>query len=184
MTNNINSDVAKRIAELRDVCGYTQEELANELGIDVETYKSYETDGVDIPISVIYQIANKFNIDFAEILTGVAAKLETHHIVRAGKGKDVNRYPGYAYQDLAFRYAKKIMQPLLVTLDPSDEPAALVSHAGQEFNMVLEGSIALTFEDEEFILNEGDSIYFNALIKHGQRCASDKTAKFLTVISE
>ena len=39
MINNINSDVAKRIAELRDVCGYTQEELAEELGIDAEIYK-------------------------------------------------------------------------------------------------------------------------------------------------
>ena len=97
MSNNINNDVARRIAELRDVCGYTQEELANELGIDLETYKSYESDGKDIPISVIYEIANKFNIDFAEILTGVAAKLDTHHIVRAGQGKDVNRFPGYAY---------------------------------------------------------------------------------------
>ena len=184
MTSNINNDVAKRIAELRDVCGYTQEELAAELGLDPQVYKSYETDGADIPISVIYEIANKFNIDFAELLTGVAAKLDTHHIVRAGQGKDVNRFPGYAYQDLAFRYAKKIMQPLLVTLEPSDEIAKLVSHAGQEFNLVLEGSIAVVFEDKEYILNEGDSIYFNSLIKHGQRCASDKTAKFLTVISE
>lgn len=184
MNNSINSDVAKRITELRDVCGYTQEDLAAELGIDLETYKSYETDGTDIPISVIYEIANKFGIDFAELLTGVAAKLDTHHIVRAGQGKDVNRFPGYAYQDLAFRYAKKIMQPLLVTLEPSETVAHLVSHAGQEFNMVLEGSIAVVFEDKEYILNEGDSIYFNSLQKHGQRCEGSKTAKFLTVISE
>ncbi|MBR6645970.1 MAG: cupin domain-containing protein [Clostridia bacterium] len=189
MSNTINnpnelSDVARRIAELRDVCGFTQEEMANDLGIDLETYKSYETDGKDIPISVIYAIANKFGIDFAEILTGVAAKLDTYHVVRNGQGRDVNRYPGYAYQDLAFRYAKKIMQPLLVTLEPSDEPAALVSHSGQEFNMVLEGSVAITFEDKEFILEAGDSIYFNPLLKHGQRCAGDKTAKFLTVIAE
>lgn len=184
MSNNEASMVGRRIAELRDVCGYTQEELANELNIDIEVYKKYEADGNDIPISVIYEIANKFNIDFAEILTGVAAKLDTHHIVRCGKGKDVNRFPGYRYQDLAFRYAKKIMQPLLVTLDPSDEPAKLVSHAGQEFNMVLEGSIEIVFENESFVLEEGDSIYFNPLLKHGQRCSGDKTAKFLTVISE
>ncbi|MBE7040159.1 MAG: cupin domain-containing protein [Ruminococcaceae bacterium] len=184
--NNSNefSEVARRISELREVCGYTQEELARELGIDIEVYKGYEADGSDIPISVIYEIANKFNIDFAEILTGVAAKLDTHHIVRAGKGKDVDRYPGYRYQDLAFRYAKKIMQPLLVTLDPSDEPLKLVSHTGQEFNMVLEGSIEVVFENETYVLNAGDTIYFNPLIRHGQRCYGDKTAKFLTVISE
>lgn len=184
MANNEASMVGRRIAELRDVCGYTQEELASELSIDLETYKKYELDGSDIPISVIYEIANKFGVDFAEILTGVAAKLDTHHIVRAGQGKDVSRFPGYSFKDLAFRYSKKIMQPLLVTLDPSDEPAKLVTHPGQEFNMVLEGSIEIVFENESFILNEGDSIYFNPMIKHGQRCAGDKASKFLTVISE
>lgn len=184
MTNNEASMVGKRIAELRDVCGYTQEELAKELSIDLETYKKYELDGSDIPISVIYEIANKFGVDFAEILTGVAAKLDTHHIVRAGQGKDVSRFPGYSFKDLAFRYTKKIMQPLLVTLDPSDEPAKLVTHPGQEFNMVLEGSVEIVFENDSFILNEGDSIYFNPMIKHGQRCAGGTVAKFLTVISE
>lgn len=189
MANNVNnlneaSEVGRRIAELRDVCGYTQQEMANELDVDIDIYKSYEADGKDIPISVIYEIANKFNLDFAEILTGIPAKLDTHHIVRAGKGKDVDRLPGYRYQDLAFRYTKKIMQPLLVTLDPSEEPAKSVSHAGQEFNLVLEGSIELVFENESYILNEGDSVYFNSLLKHSQRCYGDKTAKFLTVISE
>ena len=88
------------------------------------------------------------------------------------------------YEDLAYRFSGKVMQPLLVTLDPSDEPAALVSHSGQEFNMVLEGEIVLTFDDQEFVLSAGDSIYFNPKYKHGQKCAGDKKAVFLTVIAE
>ena len=59
------------------------------------------------------------------------------------------------------RYARKIMQPLLVILDPCDEPAELVCHDGQEFNYVLEGSLILTFGDRDIQLNAGDSIYFN-----------------------
>jgi quercetin dioxygenase-like cupin family protein len=50
--------------------------------------------------------------------------------------------------------------------------------------MVLEGTIAITFDDKEFILSEGDSIYFNPEHPHGQRCVGDTTAKFLTVIAE
>ena len=123
-------------------------------------------------------------MDFAEIVTGVRAKLDTYHIVRSGKGRDVSRYPGYRYDDLAFRYSHKIMQPLLVTLDPSEESAALVSHSGQEFNMVLKGAIALTFDGNEIILNEGDSIYFNPTYPHGQKCVGDEKATFLTVIAE
>ena len=76
------------------------------------------------------------------------------------------------------------MQPLLVTLEPSDDPAKLVSHSGQEFNYVIEGSIAVVFDDREIILNEGDSIYFNPTYLHGQRCVGDKKARFLTMIAE
>lgn len=183
MENKIG-EIGARIRELREVCGYTKEQLASELGIDVAIYNEYETVGDNIPISVIYEIANKFGVDFTEIVTGVVAKLNTYHIVKKGEGKDVSRYPGYSFADLAFRYGRKIMQPLLVTLDPSNEPAALVTHPGQEFNYVLEGSVIVDFNGKEIVLNEGDSIYFNPTIPHGQKCNGNKKAKFLTVICE
>ena len=177
-------EIAQRIAGLRDACGYTQDELADELGLDRAVYAAYEERGEDIPISVIFQIANKFGVDFTEILTGNAAKLDTYHVVKAGQGKSVRRYEGYSYQDLAWRYTHKIMQPLLVTLDPSDEPAALVSHVGQEFNYVIEGTVILVFDDKEIVLNKGDSIYFNPTHMHGQKCGGNEPATFLTMIAE
>ena len=177
-------EIAMRIAELRDVCGYTRETLADELGIDREVYAGYEENGKDIPISVIFQIANKFGVDFTEILTGNAAKLDTYHLVKAGHGRSVSRYPGDNYQDLAYRYTHKIMQPLLVTLDPSDEPAELVTHVGQEFNLVLEGTVIVTFDDRELVLEKGDSLYFNPTHPHGQKCGGDTPAVFVTVIAE
>ena len=177
-------EIGSRIRELRDVCGYTQEELAKELNIDVELYCSYEESGEDIPISVIYEVANKFGVDFTEIVTGVEAKLRTYHVVRHGQGKPVNRVPGYRFEDLAYKYRGKIMQPLLVTLEPSDEPAKFISHKGQEFNMVLEGKVALCFDGKEIILDVGDSIYFNSEYPHSQKCVGNKKAQFLTVIAE
>ena len=52
-------EIAHRIKELREICDYTQEEMASELNIDLATYKSYEENGQDIPISVIYHISKK-----------------------------------------------------------------------------------------------------------------------------
>ncbi len=179
---NIN-EIAARIRELREVCDYTQEKLAAELGVDPQAYAGFEENG-DFPISVIYEIANKFGVDFNELVTGEPSRIDTYQVVRRGKGRSISRCPGYRFKDLAFRYADKIMQPLLVTLEPSDEPAKLVSHAGQEFNLVLKGSVAVVFDDQEIILNEGDSIYFNPTHPHGQRCAGDTKARFLTMIAE
>ena len=179
---NIN-EIAARIRELREVCDYTQEALATELGVDPAVYAGYEENG-DFPISIIYEIANKFGVDFNELVTGEPSRIDTYQVVRRGKGRSVSRFEGYRFKDLAFRFADKVMQPLLVTLEPSDQPASLVSHSGQEFNMVLKGSVAVTFEDEEIILNEGDSIYFDPTHPHGQRCVGETKARFLTMIAE
>lgn len=178
------AEVGMRLAELRDACGFTREALAEELEISLDEYTRYEETGENIPISVIYRIAKKCDVDFTEIIYGTEAKLDTYHIVKAGEGKSVDRYPGYSFEDLAFRYKSKIMQPLLVKLDPSDKPAALVSHTGQEFNYVVEGKVVLVFDDKEFVLGEGDSVYFNPTHMHGQRCGGDTPAVFLTMIAE
>lgn len=178
------AEIGLRIKGLREACDVTREEMARELDIPLETYISWEETGADVPISAIYHLAHKFGVEFTEILTGTAAKLNTYHVVRAGKGREVDRYPGYHYEDLAWRYSGKIMQPLLVTLNPSDEPAKLVTHTGQEFNLVLEGLIDLVWGDKEFQLGPGDSIYFDPSKPHGQRCASDSPATFVTIIAE
>ena len=176
--------IGLRIQGLREACDITREELAEELGVSHEVYAAYEETGADVPISAIYHIANKFGVDLTEILTGTGGKLDTYQVVKAGLGRIVNRYPGYNYQDLAWLFTNKIMQPLLVTLDPTDDPAELVTHSGQEFNIVLEGSVAVMFDDRELILEAGDTIYFNPLHPHGQKCAGDVPAKFVTVIAE
>jgi len=181
--NEIN-EIGARLRELREVSDYTLEQLADELGLDAAVYRSYEEHGKDIPISVIYEVANKFGVDFTEIVTGVPARLDTYHIVRRGQGRVVNRNPEYHFEDLAFRYADKIMQPLLVTLEPTDEPAKLITHTGQEFNLVLEGTVVVCIGEKEFELHAGDSIYFNPTLPHGQRCGGTEKARFVTVIAE
>ncbi len=178
------NEIGARLRELREVSDYTIEELAAELRLTPEVYASYEENGKDVPISVIYEIANKFKVDFTEIVTGQSAKLETWHVIRKGGGKVINRNPEYHFEDLAYRYANKVMQPLLVTLEPTEAIAKLISHTGQEFNLVLEGTVVVTLGDREFTLNEGDSIYFNPTIPHGQHCGGDARARFLTVIAE
>ena len=166
-------EIGLRIEGLREACDVTQEEMAAELGVSLDVYQKWESTGADVPISAIYHMAKTFGVEFTEILTGTAAKLDTYQVVRSGQGKEVDRYPGYYYEDLAWRMQGKIMQPLLVTLEPTDKPAGLITHSGQEFNMCLEGVVIVSYDDEEFTLLPGDSIYFNPTKPHGQRCGGD-----------
>ena len=177
-------DLGRRLAGLRDACGFDQDEFAEKLGINLDTLVSYEETGFDIPISVLMHAARLCDVDMAVLLTGSSTHLDTYQVVRGGEGRVVDRFPGYHFEDLAYNYNGKVMQPLLVTLESSDKPAELVTHGGQEFNYVIAGKVVLVFADKEIELDVGDSVYFNPQIPHGQRCGSSQSAVFVTIITD
>ena len=176
--------ISERIRELREIFGRTEEEMARDMGVDVEKYIEYETNGENIPISVLYHISHVFGVDMSEILTGEPARISTLQICRRGKGRTIDRFPGYMYEDLAPRFTGKVVEPLLVTLVSGVPVHAPVTHEGQEFNLVLEGSIVLIYDNKEHVLNEGDAVYFDPTHPHSQKAAGEGKARFLTVITE
>ena len=177
-------EIAARIRELREICGFSIESISEKIGVSVAKYSEFEESGIDIPISVLYELANIFGVDMTEIITGVSPKMDTYCIVRKDNGIDVNRYPGYKIQSIAYNYINRKMEPMIVTVEPdeSGSHSALVTHPGQEMNYILEGVVRLTLGKKDYILNEGDTIYFNPNIPHRQQAVGDKTSKFLTVI--
>ena len=173
-----------RIREIREIAGITQETLASELGIPAETYTRYEAGETDISVSVLYQIANRFNVELSAILTGDNPRLHTYALARKGKGISVQRRKEYQYQSLAFNFAHKKAEPFLVTVPPEAEntPFALNSHPGQEFNYVISGTLKIFIDGHEIVLNEGDSIYFDSGVDHGMKALNNQSAQFLAII--
>ena len=163
--------IATRLAALRDLSGYTQEELAEKLGVAQEEMAAYENGSLDIPVT--------------ELLTGKSPRLSSYCLVRKDEGVYVDRYVGYDFQSLAYNFIHRSAEPLLVTVGPENDPnnpLELVSHPGQEFNYVLEGTVRVTIGKNDLVLNEGDSLYFDPTLPHGQRAVGEKGAKFLTII--
>ncbi|HOM01720.1 MAG TPA: XRE family transcriptional regulator [Acetivibrio sp.] len=175
--------ISKRIKELREISGISVETLARELGIDSETYSEYESGNVDIPVSLLFKIASKFDVELSEILTGEAPKLHTYSVVRKDKGVSVERRKDYKYQSLAYNFVNKKIEPFLVTVEPdSNAEINYNSHPGQEFNYVIEGVLKVIINGHEIILNEGDSLFFDSSAKHGMKAMNGKPARFLAII--
>lgn len=177
-------EIASRIKELREISDYSVDFMAGELGVSPQVYASYEETGGNIPISTLYHIANLLGVDMSELLTGRTPHIDTYCVVPAGGGERVDRYPGYNFQGLAYKFKNKMMEPMVVTVEPCDGDPELVCHRGQELNFVLEGSIEVLFDDKRLLLQPGDSIYFDPTHPHGQKAMGGRPAKFLTVIAE
>lgn len=176
--------IATRIKDLREISEISIQTLSNELQISEETYIAYESGEADIPVSFLYQIANKFNVELAAILTGDAPKLHTYQVVRKGQGASVERREQYKYQNLANNFVGKKLEPFIVTVPAGsdDSPVHFNSHKGQEFNYVIEGTVKIIINGHEIILEEGDSVYFDSSASHGMKAMNNKHAKFLAII--
>jgi mannose-6-phosphate isomerase-like protein (cupin superfamily) len=182
MQDNL-AKISGRIKELREILEIAAMDMAHDIAVPLETYLKYETGELDIPISVLYKISAQLGVDATVLLTGEDPKMDTASVCRRGKGVKIERYPGYEFSALAYNFKGRTIEPLLVYLDPTREPAALVSHYGQEFNYVVEGKVRITVGKREHFLEAGDCIYFDAGLPHGQ-AALDGPAQFITIIQE
>ncbi len=176
-------EVAERIKELRDILGISLDDMAGHLGISLSKYLRYEKGEEDIPASVLYEISRKLGVEMSILLTGEAPRMHYFTVTRKGKGVSVERRKQYRYQSLASNFINKKAEPFIVTVEPKPKGAAETnSHPGQEFNLVLEGSLKLIIKDHEIVLNKGDSIYFDSGCDHAMVALKNKPARFLAII--
>lgn len=181
MMNEKVKDIAVRIRGLRLLAGDSELEVAIAIGLKLDEYLKYENAQDDIPVSILYEIADYYKVDMTEILTGTSPKLHDICLVKKGEGLKVERYDQYSFESLAYKYSNRKIEPMMVTLDPNNSPE-LVSHKGQEYNFCLEGKMQVIVGKEVIDLEPGDSLYFNSTIPHKQLALEGKEAKFLTII--
>lgn len=176
--------IAARIKELREISGVSPESFAKELRLEPDLLQAYESGNTDIPVGLLYKIAQRFNMELTALLSGDEPKLHVYSVVRKNKGLNVDRRKQYKYESLAFNFIHKKAEPFVVNVEPDSTgvPLEFNSHPGQEFNYVLEGSLLIVVDNHEIELNEGDSIYFNSGYKHAMKALNNLRARFLAVI--
>jgi quercetin dioxygenase-like cupin family protein len=74
----------------------------------------------------------------------------------------------------------------IVTVEPKLEAHTIYKHThkGQEFNLVLEGTMELFIGGKTITLEEGDSSYFDSMKPHGMKALGDKAVRFLAFTVE
>ena len=178
--------IASRIREMRDIMGWSTAEMAAKTDVSEETYVLYEAGDTDLPFSFIYKSAQAFNIELTELLEGQDAFLTSYTVTRRGKGETTAKEEGIAISNLAPRFRDKVAEPYWVRYEYSEkaqtEPIHLTTHQGQEFDLVLHGSLKVQVGEHTEILHEGDSIYYNSSLPHGMIAVEGQDCVFCAVV--
>jgi transcriptional regulator with XRE-family HTH domain len=176
--------ISERLRGLREILELTTEKLATNCNISLEEYQAAETGNSDISVSMLQKIARRYNIPLDVLMFGEEPKMNSYFITRAGMGTSIERSKAYKYQSLAAGFKNRKADPFIVTVESKDEsePIHFNSHNGQEFNYILGGRMKFYIRNQEIILEEGDSIYFNSELSHAMRALDGKTVRFLAII--
>lgn len=176
--------IGQRLRGLREGLEMSVEEFADSCQISLDNYLAYESGEKDMTISVLKEIAERYNVDVMELLYGDQPRMSSYFLTRKGRGASINRVETYKYQTLSGGFNNRKADVFEVTVEPkvAEHPMHLSQHSGQEFNLILEGRLKMHIDGKELILEEGDSIYYDSSKSHGMQPMDGKRVRFLSVI--
>jgi transcriptional regulator with XRE-family HTH domain len=177
-------EIALRIRELRELYNISVQDMADHLQISEYHYQEYENGTMDIPASILFEIAQKLGVDMGLLLTGEETRMHIFSVTRNGKGVEVERQKHYKYENLAEKFIHKKSEPFVVTVEPKSNinRPPTNSHPGQEFDYVLEGILKIYIHENVIVLNEGDSIFFDSSYEHAMEALENQPVKFLAIV--
>ncbi len=185
VTNEL-MEMAQRIREMREIEEMSVEELAQKTEVSVDEYKAYESGQKDLPFTFIHKCALAFGIELSDLLGGSSPHLSSYTITRKGRGRETAREDGIEIKNLAPLFRNKLGEPYWVKYEYNESlqnsPIHTTKHAGQEFDLVLSGSLKVRIGDNVETLEEGDSIFYNSSTPHGMIAVNGKDCLFLAVV--
>ncbi len=179
-------EMAGRIKELREIVNLTVEEMALKTDVSVEEYIACENGESDLNFAFIYRCALAFNVNVTDIIEGKSPTLKSFVLTRKGAGQRIEKAHGMTYFNLASAFQKRIAEPLYVH-SVYDEQAQnkdieLTTHAGQEFDIVIDGYLKVQIGEHIEVLGPGDTIYYDSSTPHGMIAVNGKDCLFYAIV--
>ena len=179
-------EMAGRIHALREIENLTAAEMAAKTGISEQEYLDCEAGKSDLNFAFIYRCAQILNVDVTDIIEGSSPRLASYTVTRKGDGQRIEKAHGMVYYNLASAFKNRIAEPLFVTAAYDEaaqtRPIEVTTHAGQECDIIIKGSLKVQLGEHTVTLHEGDSIYYNSATPHGMIAVDGADCLFYAIV--
>ena len=179
-------EVAQRIRELREISGFTVEEMARRTDLSVEEYIQCESGNRNLSIAFLYRCTLSFGVDMGDLLEGRSPKLRNYDLTRKGEGQRIEEAHHMVGYNLAADFRNRIALPLYMEMKYREgaeyEDIELVTHEGQECDIVIRGHMKIQIGGHTEILHAGDTIYYDSSTPHGMIAVDGEDCAFYAIV--
>ena len=190
MSNN-NTMVGSKIKGIRESKNISIDEIVESSGLSKDQIESIEN-GQNMPsLGPLIKIARALGVrlgtfmddndSIGPVICRAEDREKDHSISFSNDATDARKH--MEYHPLAQQKAGRHMEPFIIDIAPNDNlDYKLSAHEGEEFIYVMEGDVELVYGKEVYTLKEGDSIFYDSIVKHHIHGAPGKSAKILAVV--
>lgn len=180
--------VSQRIQSIMDKREMSLEKLSELTSLEESFLDTMLKKDIYPPLGPLMKIARALGVRLGTFLDDQAssdpfiirrADREAELSVLGGTGKST----ALKFYSLGKGKIDRHMEPFFVDVMPESAiEKTLSSHEGEEFILVMSGSIEIIYGTEKYLLNEGDSVYYNSIVPHYVSCAGNEKAELHAVI--
>ena len=183
--------VGSKIRGIRESKNLSIEEISERSGLSVDQILSIENDQNLPSLGPLIKIARALGVRLGTfmddndalgpVITRAKDRERDSSISFSNGATDARKH--MEYHPLAQQKAGRHMEPFVIEINPTDENNfQLSSHEGEEFIYVMEGQLEIDYGKEKYQLSEGDSIFYDSIVKHHVHGLPGKSAKILAVV--
>ncbi len=183
---DILKQIADRIRELRLISGLSIAEMAERTGISESEYEECENGNRNLSIAFLYHCVLIFGVDMSDILEGKSPKLRSYALTRRGEGQRIEEAHNMVGYNLASGFRNRIALPLYMDMKyhegAENDKIELVTHEGQECDIVITGQMKIQIGEHTEVLNPGDCIYYDSGTPHGMVAVGGEDCSFYAIV--
>ena len=164
-------DVGVRLQTIRKLKGLSQRELAKRAGVTNSTISMIEKNSVSPSISSLKKVLSGIPMSLVEFFSPDFDQDSDTQVV----------YKGSELIDISDGAVSMKLVGKAETYPPgSDTGTDMLSHQGEEAGMLVEGRLELTVNGQVYVLESGDSYYFESSKPHRFRNPFDAPARLIS----
>jgi len=170
-------DIGHKLRQLRNQKDLTLEELASRCELTKGFLSQLENDVSSPSISTLEDILEALGSSLSEFFS----EDRPNKLVFSSEDFFEDERENMTISWIVPNSQKNEMEPILVTLQPGCESFEMAPHTGEEFGMVLEGTVVLNLNDKKYTVKKGETFYLHGKEFHSLLNKGKKPAKVLWV---
>lgn len=182
--NNVILQISNRVKERRKEKRITLEALAGQVGVTKGLLSQVENNRTVPSLSVLLNIIKALDIDLNDFFNKLdEADDNTPVIIRAKDYQPVKREyskGSFYHRITSFKHDGKLVDIVLYR-QQKNARRGFVSTQAFEFDYILKGKIQYSINDQKYVLEEGDSFYYDARQPHHTKCLGTRDCIMLVI---